>query len=338
MPVSNGTTLDPASYTVGWICALRHELAASRAMLVEEHGRIKEQDPQDHNVYALGTVAGHNVVMACLPAGKYGTESAATVAKDMLRTFSSIKFGLLVGVGGGVPSATNDIRLGDVVVSKPSNQDGGVIQYDTGIVLQGNIFQRRGSLNKPPEVLLNAVSYLSASHEMEDPKLSGYLAEMFTAFPKMRAAYASPGRAQDRLYDGDCEHTENAEACARCTETKEIPRPERLNAESAPDDSPAIHYGLIASGKKVIASSIERDHLRRDADILCFEMEAAGLMDSFPCLVVRGISDYADSHKNDQWQRYAAATAAAYAKELLGVITPRQVASTPKAATVICEY
>ena len=52
-------------------------------------------------------------------------------------------------------------------------------------------------------------------------------------------------------------------------------------------------------------------------DCICFEMEAAGLVDSFPCLVIRGVSDYADSHKNDRWQGYAAAVASAYAKELL---------------------
>jgi hypothetical protein len=56
-------------------------------------------------------------------------------------------------------------------------------------------------------------------------------------------------------------------------------------------------------------------------------MEAAGLMDDFPCLVVRGICDYADSHKNKLWQGYAAAMAAAYAKELLSVIPGNLVAS-----------
>lgn len=61
-----------------------------------------------------------------------------------------------------------------------------------------------------------------------------------------------------------------------------------------------------------------REPLRQEMNMLCFEMEAAGLMDHFPCLV-RGICDYADSHKSKQWQGYAAMTAAAYAKELLSV-------------------
>ena len=64
-------------------------------------------------------------------------------------------------------------------------------------------------------------------------------------------------------------------------------------------------------------------------------MEAAGLMDNFPCLVIRGICDYSDAHKNKKWQPYAAATAAAYAKELLGVIHPVQVDKTPSTADAI---
>src|SRR5882762_4422176 len=95
---------------------------------------------------------------------------------------------------------------------------------------------------------------------------------------------------------------------------------------------PVIHYGLIASGNKAIKHGGTRDKLGQELGILCFEMEAAGLMDNFPCLVIRGICDYSDTHKNKE---YAAATAAAYAKELLGVITPAQVDETPTAADAI---
>jgi nucleoside phosphorylase len=64
-------------------------------------------------------------------------------------------------------------------------------------------------------------------------------------------------------------------------------------------------------------------------------MEAAGLMDTFPCLVIRGICDYADSHKNGKWQPYAAATAAAYAKELLITIPLREVKKESQAVEVL---
>jgi nucleoside phosphorylase len=56
-------------------------------------------------------------------------------------------------------------------------------------------------------------------------------------------------------------------------------------------------------------------------------MEAAGLMNFFNCIVIRGICDYADAHKHKRWQQYAAAVAAAYAKKLLCIISPQALKS-----------
>ncbi len=84
---------------------------------------------------------------------------------------------------------------------------------------------------------------------------------------------------------------------------------------------PEIHCGLIASGDRVIKSAAKRNLAAQAiGDILCFEMEAAGIATEFSSIVIRGISDYADSHKNDGWHRYAAAAAAACAKELLSYL------------------
>jgi nucleoside phosphorylase len=83
----------------------------------------------DTNAYTLGKLCGHHVVIACLPSGIYGTISAADVLSHLVRTFQTIKFGLMVGIGGGVPNNSNDIRLGDVVASKPTGNYNGVIQY-----------------------------------------------------------------------------------------------------------------------------------------------------------------------------------------------------------------
>ncbi|RVX66217.1 hypothetical protein B0A52_10144 [Exophiala mesophila] len=83
------------------------------------------------------------------------------------------------------------------------------------------------------------------------------------------------------------------------------------------DNEPFIHYGTIASGNQLIRDAKMRNKIARERNVLCFEMEASGLMTSYPCLVIRGISDYADTHKNDTWKYYAAANAAAYAKLLL---------------------
>jgi nucleoside phosphorylase len=91
------------------------------------------------------------------------------------------------------------------------------------------------------------------------------------------------------------------------------------------DSAPRIHYGNIASGNKVMKDGTTRDKIAKDEGVICFEMEAAGLTDHFPCLVIRGICDYADSHKNKIWQPYAAATAAAFARVLLGFIDKQEV-------------
>jgi nucleoside phosphorylase len=126
--------LDNSEYAVGWIAALPHERAAAKAMLDKEHAPTQHKHTNDDNIYSLGSINGpngeHNVVIASLPPGRYGTTPAATAAAQMLSSFPAVKFGLMVGIGGGIPSDGNDIRLGDVVVSKPEGNFGGVRQYD----------------------------------------------------------------------------------------------------------------------------------------------------------------------------------------------------------------
>lgn len=143
-------------YSVAWVCALPVEMAMAKAMLDERHPDLPTT-LRDSNSYILGRIHVHNVVSACLPSGIYGTNSAATVANQMLSTFGSIRFGLMVGIGGGVPSQAVDIRLGDVVVSKPTNAFGGVIQYDFGKTVGQGRIEQAGILNKPPQVLLSAL-------------------------------------------------------------------------------------------------------------------------------------------------------------------------------------
>jgi nucleoside phosphorylase len=107
-------------FQIGWICALPIEAAAAKEMLDEDFGILEEQDVADTNSYRLGRIGKHYVVIACLPAGQYGACAATTVASNMVRTFSkSLRIGLMVGVGGGIPSPDHDIRLDDIVISCP---------------------------------------------------------------------------------------------------------------------------------------------------------------------------------------------------------------------------
>ncbi|KAF3929387.1 hypothetical protein ABW19_dt0205443 [Dactylella cylindrospora] len=278
-------------------------------MLDEEHGKLIQQNPRDENNYTLGKIGSHNVVIVCLPSGNYGNVAATAVVVQMLSTFRSIKFGLMVGVAGGIPSA-NDIRLGDVVVSKPIGTYPGVIQYDFGKTVEEGKTILVGTLNKPPKVLLTAMAAVEADHLVHGNNIGRHISAMFKRHPEMKEDYAYPGVESDQLYEARYHHAGGA-ACSDCDASKIISRPARLTSR------PEIFYGTVGSGNKVIKDGATRDKLSQENNIICFEMEAAGIMDSFPCLVIRGICDYADSHKNKLWQRYAAATAAAYAKEIL---------------------
>ncbi|KAH8658461.1 nucleoside phosphorylase domain-containing protein [Xylariales sp. PMI_506] len=250
-------------YTIGWIAALHIERAAAIAVLDERHTTPLDftQPHQDTNSYIYGKIGEHNVVIACIP-----------------RLDRNI-----------------DIRLGDIVVSKPSGNSGGVIQCDFGKVKPGRPFKHIGTLNSPPHFLLNALASLRAQHAFGS-RLPHILKEI-------------------------------------CDSAYAVHRRDRTSSDAV------VHYGLIASGNTLMKDAATKESilgLLKD-DCICFEMEAAGLMNTFPCLVVRGICDYADSHKNDFWQRYAAVVAAAYAKKLLSFVPVRDLEGTQRAADAIIE-
>ncbi|KAJ5663013.1 hypothetical protein N7507_003744 [Penicillium longicatenatum] len=239
------------AYTVGIVCALEFEISAVRYMLDKEHARLPRK-PGDSNLYILGELSGHNVILASLP-GSQGKSAAAIVARDIARTFPSIELRLMVGIGGGVPSRKNDIRLGDVVKSD-----------------------------------------------------------------ELRISYQRPLEA-DELFRSEYRHVPNKATCQLCDRTKLVHRQAR-------EPIPKIYYGLIASGDQVIRSASNAAEIdeRVSGDIMCFEMEAAGIATEYSCIAIQGVSDYADSHKNDTWQHYAAGVAAGCAKELLSYVDPPQ--------------
>jgi nucleoside phosphorylase len=296
------------NYNVGWVCALPIEMAAATAVLDNVHGSLPGGS-NDSNAYTLGNIGIHNIVIACLPSGQYGTNNAATVANNMQRSFPSIHTRLMVGIGGGVPGRV-DVRLGDVVVGHT------VIQYDFGKSVQGASFKRTGFMNRPPPGIMTAVSKLRADHQSAPSRIPSILSKMMEHSPFM-AKYTNPGPQQDHLYQSTYVHDPSLSNCDQCDPSNLVNRPNRDSTD------PEIHYGPIASGNLVMKDAQVRDNLAQELDVLCFEMEAAGLMDNFPCLAIRGICDYSDSHKNKQWQKYAAAAAAAYAKELLSVISKK---------------
>ncbi|KAH0551181.1 hypothetical protein GP486_007489 [Trichoglossum hirsutum] len=308
---------NPKDYTIGWICAITTEYVAAQAFLDEKHKEPEAVSLGDNNNYTLGKFGKHNVVIAVLPEGEYGISSAASVASDMRHSFPNVRIGLMVGIGGGAPSRKHDIRLGDIVVSVPCNEKGGVFQYDFGKTIQDQSFRQTGFLNQPPMVLRTAVNGLKAQYESEGHQLEEDINRVLEKKSRLRRKYQRPAPSSDRLYQTGVTHPSNdEESCAVVCgndQSNLVLRHERAEDE----DNPAIHYGLIASANQLMKNASLRDKFAKENDVLCFEMEAAGLMNQFPCLVIRGICDYSDTHKNKEWQGYAAMAAAAYAKDLL---------------------
>jgi hypothetical protein len=211
-------------------------------------------------------------------------------------------------------------------------------------------FKRIGALNNPPNALLTALAKLETEHEMNGPKIHEYLEELKQKWPRLAAKYLKSDSLKDVRFKADYGHVsesttvtadddgeddeyeedEEEENCQFCDRTKTVKRKAR---------GMRIHYGLIASGNQVIKDATIRDSLNKDlgGQVLCVEMEAAGLMDNFPCIVIRGICDYADSHKNKGWQEHAAAVAAAFAKELLNFVQPSDVEGERTAKDVLSQ-
>ncbi|KAK6349927.1 hypothetical protein TWF696_006186 [Orbilia brochopaga] len=315
-------------------------------MLDQRHPNLPNP-ASDENTYTLGSIGGHKIVIACLPKGTVGTNEAAIVAAQMLSTFPSIKIGLMVGIGGGVPPK---VRLGDVVVGTK------VIQWDFGKAEKNGTFRRTSTLERPPRALRAAISRLETEHDMREAKISQYLNDIKVKCPKVMAKYGWSKSLQDPLFAPD--NSDGSQSTVMSNIMSGWPilvpilvliyrwighlkdfltlgnsdRSQRIAGStdnSKPQRKPGdvrIHYGLIASGNQVLKDAKLRDNINEslNGDVLCVEMEAAGLT-NFPYLVIRGICDYADAGKNDDWQEYAALIAAAYGKELLENIQPSDV-------------
>lgn len=313
-------------YTVAWLCALAwSEQVAAIKMLDEQHEDLPQPDGDD-NTYTYGSIKGHNIIIACLPLGQPGTISASILVGSLPRSFPNLRIHLVVGVGGGIPhdppsaDPDKDIRLGDVVVGvaeKPGVT--GVVQYDFERDHGGGNRELLGVLDKPDRRLLTALGKLFSLYALGTSNFNVHLERL----KGLKLDFTRPTRYTDRLYSSSYEHLDTGPKsmdCDSCLAEGLILRRERLESDAL------IHQGQILSGDSVIKNTPRRDELsRRFPNARCFEMEAAGVMDQTHCLVIRGISDYADSHKNQHWQPYAAGTAAAFAREFLLTIQPHAV-------------
>ncbi|KAF4439752.1 putative vps9-ankyrin repeat-containing protein [Fusarium austroafricanum] len=314
-----------SDYTVGWISALPTEAVAATVFQDQALQGPATQDSQDSNVYRFGKIGDHNVVIATLPKGEYGTAAAASVAKDLTRSFRNVRIGLMVGIAGGAPSSRHDIRLGDVVVSTPVGGLNGVFQYDFGKSVQFKEFQNTRSLDQPPQLLRAAVASLEVDHTIDGNGIHAAITAILDKKPNLRDKFGRPQDSADVLFKSIAAHgtEESCQSCINNGDNLEKREP-RGNVESM------IHYGTIASANTLMKDAIARDKLAAEKDVLCFDREAAGLMNGFRCLVIRGICDYSDTHKYKIWQGYAAMAAAAYAKQIIRAIRPEAIEVVPR--------
>jgi hypothetical protein len=176
----------------------------------------------------------------------------------------------MVGIGAGVPGRNfePDIHLGDVVVGAPaddSNDAQGVISYELGKeTLNGSV--KTNLLSPTDRHLRNVLQTIQTEAEFYDHQSILQYIDAFRARPNGQK-FPHPGVEKDHLYEAD----------DTCKLIEHDPRESQ---------DPVVHYGLIASGDKLIKKAKLRDELRDKYNNICFEMEAAGLLNTLPVVVI----------------------------------------------------
>ncbi|KAF4464652.1 hypothetical protein FALBO_8510, partial [Fusarium albosuccineum] len=297
-------------FEIAIICALTLEADAIEALFDRPRGSSEpcyKKPFEDSNTYSTGSFGRHNVVLIWMP--DMGKSNAASVASNCRRTFPNIKLAIVVGVCGIAPLVGGDeIILGDVIISD------GIIQYDLGRQFLDR-FARKDTLldaNSRPNTEIRG--FLKRLRGIEGGKtlrkrMLDYL-KILQQEPKLKACY--PEQEGDILFESSYEHVNEKLSCeeAGCSRQRI-----RRRVDGTPE--PAVHFGLFASGDTVMKSARHRDEISQRDDVAGFEMEGAGVWEIFPCVVIKGGCDYADSHKTKAFQSYAAATAASCARAFL---------------------
>lgn len=277
--MTNRTKLEDC--TIVWLCPLEVELRAAIAMLDKVFEDIPPRAKGQNVVYTIGEVGNHKVAVV----GYYqehGLAVSGSMAAEVLRDLPNLEMGLLVGIAGGIPSPTRDIQLGDVAVAVPEGDRPGVVGYDLGKAGENDTFELKHWQNATHPLLRSVINIIRARNEC------GFRRHL--RILEKRPEFRRPDSPASSDWS-PAEHLQSAH--------------------------PMVHYGTILSGNSVIKAKARRDYLKAKYGGIAVEMEAAGMMTRLPVAVIRGISDFADSSKDDAWQPYAAITAAAYAKEVL---------------------
>lgn len=325
--ILNDKRLECTDYHVAWISPLADvELTAARLMLDKEHDTPHFNTHYDENTYICGELNGHTVVIATFALGENGNLNAGRLTGSMFKTFPNIRMAVLVGIGGGIPQPDisedplENIHLGDVIVGWPGDGKPACVYHERGRSKVNGQQEILGTIQDPDYRLTNALGILMSDHEMGKTKFCDQLARL-QHVDKFARKFAHPGLEHDRLFKAAYAHRgEYGSNCVECDLGEIVQRPQRTEEHKK---DLVFHRGRIATGNSVIRDGVLRDQIRAKCDgALCIEMEAAGVDVNRRCLVIRGISNYADSHKSDLWRYHAAGNAAAFTRELLCRIQP----------------
>ncbi|KAK4220954.1 kinesin light chain 3, partial [Podospora fimiseda] len=310
-------------FEIAIICALTLEADAVEALFDrhwDDDGPPFDKAIRDSNTYSTGVIGRHNVVLAYMPT--MGKANSAAVAANCRISFPNIKLAVLVGICGVAPFSLDgsEIILGDVILSD------GIVQYDFGrqlsdrFVRKDTLLDSLGRPNTEIRSLLAKLKGLRGRRTLQN-KMIHYI-DMLRKDVELAAIY--PGVSQDKLFEATYRHVRDEKLCEHCGCDGPVVLRNRLQQDSP---QPLVHFGFIASGDTVMKSGEKRDAIIQQEGVIGFEMEGAGVWDIFPCVVIKGACDYADSHKTKVWQRYAAATAAACMRAFLDNWIPSQTES-----------
>jgi nucleoside phosphorylase len=332
-------------FQIAIICALALEYDAVSLLFdqfCDEERDFYGRAQGDTNTYTTGRMGKHDAVLALLP--NMGIATAAGAAACVRSSFSGLKLAFLVGVCGGVPGAgANEVLLGDVVISK-TPQHGLGKQYPTAFMAKDTVNDVLGRPNKDIRSLIASFETEMGRQRLQK-QAGAHLKQLQEAAAHQcrQCDYRYPGVAEDRLFVASYHHRHQApEECGICSGSSQgfcekatlatcaelhcddnqlLPRKRLKTKQNLALDEmqcPEIFVGRMASGDTVMKSGEHRDHIAAKHGVIAFEMEGAGAWDEVPCIVIKGVCDYADSHKNKVWQPFAAATAASVMKAVLG--------------------
>ncbi|PCG92028.1 Hypothetical protein PENO1_090830 [Penicillium occitanis (nom. inval.)] len=301
----------------------------------DELGPIYGKHVGDANIYTTGRIKNHDVVLAYMPG--MGNRTSAGVASVLPVSFTGIKLALLVGICGGVPYASDrtEIVLGDIIIGDS------VIEYDFGRQYPDRFERKEGIMEAPASPNREIRSFLNFLRTLQMRDLvQRQTMDYLKILQEMKGnQWKYPGILQDRLFEASYRHKHYNQKslaeciCADCHSSFDPVCQQALKSDCgtigcagdlvlrrrlhSDNPAPIIHIGKIASASSVMKSGEHRDQLAEKEGVIGFEMEGAGVSDSLPCMIIKGVCDYADSHKNKAWQNYAAATAASCAKCIL---------------------